>query len=240
MIKTYKIFILTFLVFLYHSAYCQKPKIINEAIAYFENNWTTTEKNVFKNKPETDAVSELHFSTGMWIRNEWIRGFRDTLLVKQFNEMGIYHPDDMSSIILTSVYRKLNNHPLDIDGLVEHYKSYWKPIVEYNQKTWQLAVENYNKHSIGDRIKIFMSVDTSDGQRNAVIVNSTKREWTFDPKKDLVIQGIITNKYFLNDSLNVFFSVKILSMNFENTTILMREVKPNDIFDFHLDKLRIE
>lgn len=215
------------------------PKNIDEAVAYFEIHWSENEKKEFKEKPEQRAVSELHFSTGLWIRNQWIRG-GDTDLVNQFNAMGIFAPDDMSSIILTSLHRKLNNLPLDIDGQVEYYKAYWKPIEECESKIRQTAVENYDKHKVGDTIKIYMYVDTSYGQRNAVLLNCPNIDWQFNPQKDLSIQAIVTEKYFLNDSSNVFFKVKILKMNFENTKILMEEARPNDLYDFHLDLLRIE
>jgi hypothetical protein len=216
------------------------PKNIDEAISYFETHWTTAEKNTFKKMPEEDAVAEYHMSTGMWIRNNWIHGHRDTSLVNQFLALGIDAPDDMSSIILRSLHRKLNNLPLDIDGQVEKYKAYWKPIIECNEKTRKTSVENYNKYNIGDSIKILMYVDTSQGQRNAVLVNCPDIDWEFSPQKDLLLQCVVTQKYFLGDSSNVFFQVQILKMNFENTKILMNVVKPNDHYDFHLDLVRIE
>lgn len=66
------------------------PKNLDEAVLYFQQHWTKTELNSFKNKPEADAVTDLHFGTGMWIRNNWVHGDRDTALRNYFKELGIY------------------------------------------------------------------------------------------------------------------------------------------------------
>lgn len=216
------------------------PKNLNDAILYFEKNWSNKEKKKFKEKPEAEAVLELHMSTGMWIRNNWIRGDRDTSLSNQFKAFEIFHPDDISSIILTSLHRKLNGLPIDLETQVQIYKDYWAPITDCKKKARLKAVENYNKFKIGDSINIYMPVDTSYRQRNAVLFACPDIEWEFNPQKDLLINGIITEKFNINDESNVFFKVKILKMNFDNTKILMEEVKRNDIFDFHLELLKIE
>jgi hypothetical protein len=65
-------------------------------------------------------------------------------------------------------------------------------------------------------------------------------EWTFDPKKDLLIKGKIVNKYFINDTANVFFSVKIESLSNAKTEILMTPVKVGDKKDFSLGGLRVQ
>ena len=56
------------------------PKNLSEAILYFQNYWTKKELDKYKHKLENIAVSELHLGTGMWIRNNWVRGKRDTEL----------------------------------------------------------------------------------------------------------------------------------------------------------------
>ncbi|MFC0773523.1 DUF6794 domain-containing protein [Terrimonas alba] len=47
------------------------PKNLDDAVLYFQQKWTKAELAKFKNKPEEEAVTELHFGTGMWIRNNW-------------------------------------------------------------------------------------------------------------------------------------------------------------------------
>jgi len=212
------------------------PKDLDEAINYFENKWTNQEKDEFIK----DSLKNVHFSVGMWIRNNWIHGQRDTLLVRYFNKIGIFHPDDMSSIILTSLYRKLTNKPIDLNKQIEFYKEYWGEINDCSKTQRILATENYKKHRIGDKISIFMPVDTSYGQRNAVIYDCPNTDWTYNSKVDLQIDGIIKDKYFINDSNNVFFKVLIMKLNYPNTNVLMENATVNNIMDFSLFGLTIK
>jgi len=85
-----------------------------------------------------------------------------------------------------------------------------------------------------------MPVDISENYRNAVHYNCPAIEWAFDAKKDLLIKGKIIDKYFINDSSNVFFTVKIESLNNSKTEILMNPVKVGDKKDFSLNGLRVE
>ncbi|MFO7658836.1 MAG: DUF6794 domain-containing protein [Bacteroidales bacterium] len=217
-----------------------QPGDLDDSVKYFEKSLSTKEKNDFKKLPEEKAVSSIHFSTGLWIRNNWIRGNKNPDLVNYFDKQGINHPDDISSIILTSLHRKLNNKDIDLNGQISLYKSYWKPILECMENEKKIAVENYNRFKIDSKIKIEMKVDNSGGERNAVIINCPNNNWTFNPDNDLMIDGIIKEKYFINDSSNVFFKVKIEHMNFNKTRILMKNVEIGDIFNFSLKGLSIK
>jgi hypothetical protein len=72
-----------------------------------------------------DDMIWYHMGLGMWIRNNWglWGGLR---LAKYFNQLGIYHPDDMSGIILDSYWRKLHNKPIDLEGQIRKYQEFWK------------------------------------------------------------------------------------------------------------------
>lgn len=212
------------------------PKDLDEAIQYFESNWTDKAKNDFIN----DSLKNAHFSTGLWIRNNWIRGKRDTCLVNYFNELGIYHPDDISSIILKSLLRKLQNKPIELEKQINVYKAYWDPIIECKKNQRLIALRNYKKYKIGDNITIQMPVDTDDNQRNAVQYMCPKVDWVFNPKIDLNIIGVIEGKYFINDSSNGFFKVKITNLNFKNTTIFSEEIKLQDTIEFSIKGLTIK
>ncbi|MCX2491849.1 hypothetical protein OQX63_00090 [Pedobacter sp. PF22-3] len=117
------------------------PKNLEESISYLKNEWTSSELNSFKNKPKKKAVAEAHFGAGLWIRNNWIRGDRNVPLTKFFRSLGINHPDDMSSIILSSLHIRLNNKKIDVNEQVEEYKAYWKPIRKCEEKAALMAVK---------------------------------------------------------------------------------------------------
>lgn len=238
------VFLLGFSILLFHNAIMpqeQMPRNVDEAIKFFEKQWTEKQKQDFKNKPETGAVTELHFSVGLWIRNNWIYGERDKALSEYFLKLGIHAPDDMSSIILISLHRRLNNKPIDLNEQVNAYKAAWKPVLECEKEVRKQAAATYQKYKIGDHIKILMHVDVmSDGEGNAVTFACPTIDWKFDPKKDMIIQGIISDKYTFGSDSNGFFKVRIERMNLSNTRILMDSVRIGQIKDFSLQNLVVK
>lgn len=212
------------------------PSNLDEAIEYFESTWNDSIKNAFVN----DSLRNAHFTIGRWIRNNWILGKRDTALVQYFNELGIYHPDDMSSIILTSLYRKLTGKAIDLDEQVEKYKSYWKPIIECEELVKKSALANYHRIEIGDKLNIYMEVDTTNGEDWVVIRQCPNPEWEFDNKKDLKIRAVVTEKFNINDTANVFIKVKILEMNKNKLNGIVDNKSPGEIEDFSMKYLKFE
>ena len=85
-----------------------QPKNLVEAVRYLEKTWSDTDKESLKNLSEDEAEYSMHFSTGLSIRNEWLYNEKDTSLVDYFHSIGVFHPDEMSSIILSSLHRVLN------------------------------------------------------------------------------------------------------------------------------------
>lgn len=77
-----------------------------------------------KSGTEND-LGQYHHGLGRWIRNNWALWEGDRLS-KWFNEKGIHHPDDMSSIILHSFWRHIHSQPIELDKQVAFYEEYWK------------------------------------------------------------------------------------------------------------------
>ena len=216
------------------------PKNLDEAMLYFEQKWTKEKLDSFKMKEEGLAVSDTHFGAGLWLRNKWVRGDRDTMFTNYFRSLGILAPDDISSIVFTSLHRKLNKKDIKLDEQIGFYKKYWKEINDCEDIKRNTAVSVYNNFKIGDDISIFMPVDISDDRRNAVLYDCPKIEWKFNPNKDLLIKGRVIKKFFINDTTNVFFTVKIENLNNNQTQILMEAVKVGDKKDFSLNGLKVE
>jgi len=111
------------------------PKNLDECFTELKKNLYEEELAKFKNTEEDKAVTNAHFGLGMWIRNEWIRNRPKEAqrpLKKYFNDMGIFHPDDMSSIVLTSFHRHLNNKGIKLEHQVKWYQEYWEKEKEKN------------------------------------------------------------------------------------------------------------
>lgn len=86
------------------------------------NQLTDKESKVkFKNMPEAEAASKLHFSLGRWIIYNWgfYEGSRFSFYLKN---LGISHPDDMAKFVIITYHRNLNKNKLNVKELVEGIK----------------------------------------------------------------------------------------------------------------------
>ncbi len=78
----------------------------------------------FKQWGEEEAISKCHHGFGTGLRNEWGL-WNGSELKSYFKDMGLWHADDMSSVILVSYHRHLNKKSLDLDSQVQYYKDFW-------------------------------------------------------------------------------------------------------------------
>jgi hypothetical protein len=120
------------------------PIDLNDALNYLDCKWSKSDKDTFRIKIENDAVTELHFGTGMGIRNSWGLWKGDSGIGKYFRDLGINHPDDMSSIILTSFHRYLNDSDIKLEEQIEFYKSYWEKSKIAEVKRMKSEFKEYN------------------------------------------------------------------------------------------------
>ena len=190
------------------------PIDLYDALDYLECTWSEEDKTKFKDLDEEYAGIEMHFRLGLGIRNSWGLWSSENSLVKFFNSHGIFHPDDISSIIITSFHRRLNNKDIDFESQVQHYIEYWKPIEEFEKKAKETVFENYNNYNFGDSISIFLKVVST--QFNGIIATYSigpDSEWTFDTNKDLKINAVLLDKKIIKDSTNVAFLIKINELN---------------------------
>lgn len=104
-----------------------------------------------KEKPEKEMAMH-HRGLGMWMRNNWGL-WAGSRLAEYFNGMGVFHPDDMSGIILDSFWRRLNSRPLELEKQVAYYQRFWKVNAEPEEKSCPLD---------GSPIEITTSLDESE------------------------------------------------------------------------------
>jgi hypothetical protein len=174
------------------------PKNLNDALTYLDCKWPAKDKEEFKNKNEREAVTELHFGAGQAIRNNWgLWAKRRNSLVRYFNRLGIHHPDDISSIILTSFHRKLNNKAIDLDKQVESHISYWEK-ANASYDTAKFIRENkceqeFEKFKLGDTVKIECKINV---QKRVVWVYTIQKYPDLNEKPDCYIYGIIKEKKY--------------------------------------------
>ena len=110
------------------------PKNLDECYAELTKMLSKEEVEKFKNKDEDKATADAHFGLGMWLRNNWGL-WQKSRLAKYFNGMGIFHPDDMSGIILTSFHRHLNNKDIELNKQIKYYQDYWEKIKKEKERS---------------------------------------------------------------------------------------------------------
>lgn len=95
---------------------------------------------------EDEMNSSYHFGLGMWIRNNWGL-WAGTRLSVYFNELGIFHPDDMSAIILTSYHRFLNEIDINLNSQIQYYKDFWEESRRLEEEK-ELDIEKKKKSNL--------------------------------------------------------------------------------------------
>lgn len=77
-----------------------------------------------KQSSEADMI-EYHFTLGLAMRNCWGL-WSSGPLYNYFHKLGLFHPDDMSGVILTSLWRRIHEQPLELTEQIKYYKEYWR------------------------------------------------------------------------------------------------------------------
>jgi hypothetical protein len=170
-----------------------KPKNLEEAIHQLDIMFPDTTKKQIKLMTEDEFIGKTHFTTGMYIRNYWLYDrylfslivlrseLRDTL-----TNLGLFHNDDMSGLILRSFYRYLTDQELDVKGQIKETQQYWINVsnpewrAEQARIGWEKYMATFN---IGDTLTRNLYYD---------------RDWLGNPRKNTFIQAKIIDK---NDTL---------------------------------------
>ncbi|MEW5764072.1 MAG: DUF6794 domain-containing protein [Bacillota bacterium] len=105
------------------------PRDLSDAFAELDRMLTKEFRDYYANSPMEDTI-KYHFGLGMWLRNNWGL-WTGERLAEFFAGIGIYHPDDMSGIILDSYWRYLNGSDICLQDQVEFYQEYWRSQQEY-------------------------------------------------------------------------------------------------------------
>lgn len=113
------------------------PNDLDEAIEILKTFYKNSIEEI-KRMEEEEFMASSHFGAGMFIRNEWYLWWHEghnyqnhwpahkPKLNEMFNNHGITHADDMSGIILTSLYRSIHGLDIQLDKQIKHYQDYWK------------------------------------------------------------------------------------------------------------------
>ncbi len=99
------------------------PNTLDAALTELEHMLPASFKESIRCGTE-DNIVWYHHGFGTWIRNNWGL-WSGGKLSRYFRSFGVNHPDDMSGLILTLFWRRLNGLPIDPGSEVHRYKAYW-------------------------------------------------------------------------------------------------------------------
>ncbi len=139
MIKRLTIFILTIILSNCSSVTTSNNKVpstLDEAIIQLKTMLSEEDLDRIKNGSEDD-LALLHHGFGTGLRNSWGL-WSGSSLSRWFNRKGIDHPDDMSGIIILSLYRDLRGVPRKLDEQIEYYQAYWDEVKNIEKREAEL------------------------------------------------------------------------------------------------------
>ncbi|MCK5215698.1 MAG: toxin-antitoxin system YwqK family antitoxin [Candidatus Omnitrophica bacterium] len=65
-----------------------------------------------------------------FLKNKVWSLWTDTPLTDYFRDLGIYHPDDMGSIVFLTFQKYLNNEEMQLDKHIEYFQNYWQKMAD--------------------------------------------------------------------------------------------------------------
>jgi len=126
--------------------------------------WDDSTRNAVRAMEEQEFSARTHRGFGMWMRNNW-QLWGGSRLSVYFNKLEIYHPDDMSAIILTSYHRFLNGKEVGLESQISLYRDYWKSVDTRKDESKKLEFAAYQT---GDTVLFDYPLDfVSRKQENA-------------------------------------------------------------------------
>jgi len=105
--------------------FAQKPENLDQCHQFLDGKLSASEKVDYQNS-KLDDLSKYHMGLGLYMRNNWIRGARSPKLVSFFGDLGLFHPDDISSVIIDSYWHYLNKSEYDLSADIVFYQEYWE------------------------------------------------------------------------------------------------------------------
>lgn len=120
------------------------PKNLKDAMSFLNCKWSITQKNEFKKIPEDDVAAKCHLGMGRWLRNNWGLWKCESEIYKYFGNLGVSHPEDISSIIILSFHRFLHKKDLRLKEQINFIKQYWKKLKQKELTRKKLELSEFN------------------------------------------------------------------------------------------------
>jgi hypothetical protein len=142
----YLIIIIYLLFQFIYITFSEIPKTLDECNTNLDTILDKMEIENIRNMKE-DSLITLHFGLGLYIRNNWIRGNSKNELIEYFEKKEIFHPDDISFIIINNYWHYLHHLTYNLENDIARVKKNWQEIIinDVENKINQENTENYLK-----------------------------------------------------------------------------------------------
>jgi hypothetical protein len=100
------------------------PKDLDDCLRQFDKNWSQEMKDTFK-KTSEDLITRKYTVLQEWMMDNWGL-WGESRLRKYFHTFGMYHPEDMASMILISYHRHINGKEIRLADQIQFYRDYWQ------------------------------------------------------------------------------------------------------------------
>ncbi len=97
------------------------PKDLEDCFSQLDKKLTAKDRQIIASTSE-EGLWEYHFGFGTGLRNEWGL-WAHSRLAQYFEALGVDHPEEMSSIIIKSYWRRLNHQDLKLEEQLAEYRA---------------------------------------------------------------------------------------------------------------------
>jgi hypothetical protein len=200
------------------------PKDFNESLIQLDKVIPDTTKSRIKTMTERDFLAQTHLTTGMWIRNYWLYNrYLFGLIVTKSDlrndlaSKGLFHNDDMSSVILRSFHRQLNNVDINIEQQIKEIHQQYKNL---NDPQWRAEQDSLYY------LNLMTKFNKNDTLYRQFLYD---RNWLGEARKSAIISVRVVDK-----SLNKL-KVEVVSFGVEKDKSLIFEQMDCDSSDCWID-----
>lgn len=207
---------------------CKSERVIDNIFDKIIDDLGKEKVYEFSSQEEKKAVSDLYMTYGITFRNEYLK--KNSPILKYFNKKGVDDIYSICHIIFSSLHRKLNKKPLNINNQIRTFNEFKNEDLNCKKSNKYRAENYFNNYKERDTIVVRMQIRDGNNAIEKMCLGSERNNWIFSNSEDLLVTGIINHK---NDS-TLSFSVRVLELNKKGVKVLMRDVNKEDIIDFDL------
>lgn len=102
------------------------PTNLREALIALDKKLSKEDKIIMQLRTEQEVLTCTHHTLGRQLRNDWgLWETKKSQLYYWFKLWGVWHADDMSSVIITSYCRRIKGQPIRLKEQVRKHSEYW-------------------------------------------------------------------------------------------------------------------